>query len=566
MNIDPIASLRRDVASFLDAARPLVLSVRVAADLVEAAARIVASVDTSGGRPAAAFPHPCRGVTAADYFEAWAESILASCEQSAQDFMEERERNDDLPGDLLPAMPALPHYDRSLEPAAAFAAFVERLAERVQRLASVVVVVTYADDELPPDIRAALSRFARMLGSARVKLIVLDASSKPLLPQGTLPFPRVTRGGPWRSFAVGVEARLMIAPSPDPGGQAQRIRTVLIPYEGRERFEAALFDALDIDRPVDGESSFDFLAAGLEALQEQHGAEPLVVAVDLRPSQTPELLATWIEQCAAALASPRTKLVIIEDPSAPVAPHLRAVEMPFATTSFAMKTADVTAALSRSAADETAPSAERFSALVGLAGHASGHGETQRALELLVRAARLAASSSDHATLALHEGHTHYRAADFPRARAAYDRGVVLLTQDEEPYASSGLLAQLLVGLAHAQLRLGKFQNAAEIYECASGVFGHSGAIVHTIPTDAWRGEAHRRAGEMDRAGEIWAEASARAESLGPDLVEVSAPLKAELFERRARLLEQQSRHREAASLREQGRRSGPPPHVPPEP
>ncbi|NUP12475.1 MAG: hypothetical protein HOW73_41045 [Polyangiaceae bacterium] len=560
------------IASFQEFANlraPLVLTVRVAPDQLYMATRVVGALTKDDERNVMLFAHPAEGETASEYFAAWVDAINEEFEGARPDFEKVKERFFELPPDVLPSVPKRPAFDQRTEPAAAFVAWIERVAEISRDLAEGVVLVTYADDELEAEVREGLKRLGRMLGSGRVKLIVLDASTTPLFAEGTTASSRVRVGSllsvdadamaRFRDFVRSDEDRVLVASGGSNLGIALSMVpegasiTITSPYRGRAAFEDAVWADLGASfgarRPNGRRPTADDLARELERVREERSIETLVVGVDARPSITPQFLAAWVKEVAHALASPRTKIVLVEDNAAPVAPHLAADLTAFRTTSFQFGPGEIEQMVTSAAKQPDAPRQERFNAFIALAGYASGRSQHQEAFAHITEAAKLAKDAEERARVAGQEGNAWYRAKDFDKSAQAFQRGLDEATAQGSG-ATEATVADLTAGLAKCALRKGEYEDAAALYEAAANLLRHAGAMLYALGYDGWRGEALRRMGRLEDADRVWSSAAETARKLGADFEHVVPDFLAELAVRRLRLAEQRGDGHLAQELR----------------
>ncbi len=550
----------------------LILTIRVKPSDVEMATRVVAKAQRDTSR-FAMIPHPAQEDEAPEaYFATWAAAIDETYASFQPELNRAREMID-LPDAAHPALPARPSFDRGLAPEAAFAFYVERLAERSQELINEIVLVACADDELPVAVLDALRRFGRLLASRRVRLIILDATANGLFAPGVQPLERVLVGSlisvdgdairRFRDFVRSDSARVLVA---NGASQASQLLATLpegaahlarVPYRGRARFENELAAALagwgrgrawSAEDRV-GPDSVDGLARTLEAHLDTSGLAEVVLAIDVAPSMTPSFLATWAEELAVALASPRTKVVLLEEREQPVSDHLAGppAHWPrgFSFTSFGFDMKNVNGLLEQAARRPDAERNQRLAGLLGMAGMASGRGEIDKALSLLVEAHPHAQSQEEQAHVALIRGNTHYRAEQFEQAVYAYDAGLAL---EDVPV---GWIVQLTVGLANTGFRLAQYDGAAALYRSAREIVLKLGSEIGGGELAAWEGESFRRGGKREEAASVW---SAALQALADDPVFEAdiQQLRANLLERLARLRSEQGDAGQANALRQQ--------------
>jgi len=564
----------------------MVLSVRVAPENVELAMRVVARMQDDEAS-FAMFAHPADDEpTPEAYFAAWAREI----DEGFSDFEPELVRlheMGDVPAELELAVPPRAKLDTTIAPEAAFVGWLERLAERSQMLARTLVVVTYADDELPPGVLHALRRFGKLLASPRVRLIVVDACKEPFFPADAAQLPRAGVGpflsidgdaaARFRDFVRSDSLRVLVANGASnaelmlaslPQGSTIHIKA---PYCGRVRFEQAFATSLR-ERfgagawPGAGQAELHESVDALSLCLEQHAAaermETLVVSVDAQPSVTPQFLAQWVDALAPVMASARVKLVLLEDPEQPIRGHLRGApaQFPsgFAATSFTLDSSSTESILSDAASGSGRSSKEQLVGLLGLASMASAHAETDKALGLVSRAEPHAQTGDDRAYVAYVRGNTLYHAQRFDEATRAYESG--LLVSENETVAT-GWVAQLSTGLANTGLRLGAFEDAAALYQAAGSLLANLGQQLMSAEVSGWRAECLLRAGKRDEADRVLIAALASLPD-HPALERDARSQRARLLERRARLLDQAGRGGEAAQTREEVRACDCPVHL----
>ncbi len=560
----------------------MVLSVRVAPEHVELATRVVARMEDDE-RGFAMLPYPAEDESTPEaYFGAWARAVDERFEELEREVARVHELGD-VPSELALVVPARAPLATRDAPEAAFVAWIERLAQRSVRFVRSLVLVTYVDDDVPPAITASLRRLAGLLASPRVRLIVLDARSEPLLSDARTSPSRVTVGSllsleqdapaRFRDFVRSDQHRVLVATG---ASNAPAMLGLLpagagffasAPYRGRAKFEAALAESLrgwlrdpgawQLAGDEDMWASLEELSGELERLATQSGVDTLLVAIDAAPSITPQFLAAWVEMLAALLPSSQTKLVLLEDVDQPVRAHLQGAPAHFPrgfeSTSFGFDASALREMAHASASDPDRPARERFASLLSLAGYASGEGQIDEALALVARAAPLATSADDRAHVAYVRGATLYRGERFELATQAFEAGLSDLS--EQP-VSTTWVAQLTAGLANTGFRLAVYAEAAELYQAAADLFNQAGQPLVAAEIQGWHAESWARAGQQQRAEQVLAQAI---ESLpdGLELEQAAAAQRAQLMERRARLREHAGDAQGAAALREAIRRAG---------
>lgn len=130
----------------------------------------------SADRKIALVAHPAEGDTPREYFAAWARTLDAALERGTS----EMENGALWKHVWTEAASELSPSDPSLDPAAAFVRWIDRIARRLPPSAIRVVLLAHADDAMPSPIRDALVRCAKLLDGTSVPLVILDAATWPL--------------------------------------------------------------------------------------------------------------------------------------------------------------------------------------------------------------------------------------------------------------------------------------------------------------------------------------------------------------------------------------------------
>jgi hypothetical protein len=296
MPLQKLVARQRDViGTFLRDRQTRVLRIQTAPELLTVVSKLVASFHGDMVLRAVFVAHPGDGDTPAEYFASWAANVVTLIEGS-------RERWKELPR-TAPGLSAIvvPALDAALPLAGCYASWFEAVARLLAPLARGVVLVAFVDDSLEAPTRHALWEFARLIASARVKLVLIDAGTDGAVTPVTSRARHralslvAAAHDPRPSFHAFLESdseRVLVVRDGATGlgsllaREASSASTVRwdVPYRGRARFEQALATEALAElgragganpRALESTSDVERFASSCSAIREARGAARL---------------------------------------------------------------------------------------------------------------------------------------------------------------------------------------------------------------------------------------------------------------------------------------------------
>jgi tetratricopeptide (TPR) repeat protein len=574
-----LESAQRKILAFASDPNRCVLAIRMRPEAAEVALRMVAGMDQRGalGGPCVTGPAEAEdGETLFGTVHAGIQRHFASLQKRPRDALF-APRCSEL------AMPRV----ASNTPSEAVS-LVEQAAERLAYVASRLIVVATVDDTTPEPVRLALHAFACLLRHPRTRLLILDGTTSGLLSAETSSLARTAivevnpaAGDPRQRLqaALDVERLTLVLAR---GGSEDTARfveqasrcTVLplaVPYTRAQEFETALLDqaisfakahGVDCTPTPDAqdlERAFELLGRTQQAIDP---TRPLAIVLDPRPLQQPQKLAAVLAKIERLPLRPMVKLVLL-DREGTIAGAFEPAPVPCSSMELALGAERAAGAARERLASGAGSNEERFTLHLSLSGEASARGEATEAIAQAREARALATTAEQIAGACLFEGQAAYRAGQLEHAARVLGEAIDL---DQPQPISTPMLGALCLALAAVELERQDYPTALELYAAAEQLYGKSGLVLHAVTALAWRGEAERRAGDRDGADRTWAKGLERLASVSEHLEDTARPLRAQLFERRARLLRDLGDSARAEEMHRHACKHDPEPFVPAKP
>ncbi len=574
-----LESVQREILAFVSEPDRCVLALRARPEAVELALRMIAAMDQRGalGGPCVAGPAEAEdGQTLFGTIHAGIERHFASLQKRPRDAL------------FAPRCSELVMPQVESTTAEGAVSLVEQAAERLAYVASRLIVVATADDTTAEPVRRALCGFVRLVRHPRSRLLLLDGTTSGLVsPEMTsLARAAVVEVSP---AAGDPRQRLQAALAPEHitlllarHGSEDTARFVeqaspctvvplAVPYTRASEFEAALLgqaislaeahavDCAPSPDTLELEHAFELLGRTQQALDPKRA---LAIVLDPRPLQQPQKLAAVLAKIERLPLRPMVKLIIL-DREGTIAGAFEPARVTCSSMELDLGAEKVAGAARERLASGAGSNEERFTLHLSLSGEASARGESAQAITHARDARAIASTAEQIAGACLFEGQAAYRAGQLEHA--AHVLGEAIDLEQPQPI-STPMLGALCLALAAVELERHEYPTALELYAAAEQLYGKSGLVLHEVTALAWRGEAERRAGDRDGADRTWAKGLERLASVSEHLEDTARPLRAQLFERRARLLRDLGDSARSDEMHRHACRHDPEPFVPAKP
>lgn len=576
-----VTRVRDAMKTFIEAPSPTenVLLLRTAPELMQHAARLIKSLEADANRLFTAAPGD--GEDPESYFAAWVSDIRSQVDRARPRWNEQ----DTERGELLREI-VLPELDEQLPLVPRYAAWFEMMARELVACRIGVLLIAFVDADLEVSTAEALAELGRQIQSARVRLIVVETRHRALLAQDTQREPRIrvaslvpARHDPrmeLRAFLASATERVLVVTEGAanfssliaPHTPALMLLALDVAYDGAGGTDAALqveLDALLAARslavrlahrsrsagyPV---RSIERICSSASMLRASNPAQ-ILIRIDLRPIMQPEHAARWVESLARESVDPRVKFVVFDDQPRPLVRELatrggRCVR----GLTFSLSSSQMEVGAAKKLQSNDLPARERFGLLLVVAGFASGRKQFDRALRSASEAHALAPTTGDPthpAMAALSIANIQYCAEDFGAVQRVLAPAI---ERASETPGAERLLSPMLGLLAAAHLRSGAHADAVALYGLAAELERNQGNRTMALHLELWRGEALRRAHQLDAARMVWLEVVEEAKSIDAHLSSARAGVEAEALERLSMLARERG---DAAAARELHERS----------